>query len=434
MDHRNGICASCEANYTIPASFEHDKARCRECGGTVEIGPIVSDDSNEPMQELEEYVPSGKKRTGPSMMEQLRARQAEAAAEDAPAPPAKAAPKSPVKATAKPVQKPVAKAVPKAGVARKSAAGGGKSKARAGKKSGSGSKRRGASRGGKRVEKEKKKTPMGMLIGVGGIVILLGASLYLFKDDLLGTEKKVDAAENTTASTDASADSAETTLPDAAVESTDTAIDEAAVKPPADAEEDVAAEEPAAEEESTDPKDKYNPAKVDLASLADYGPSDSTSEEEWDEIQTRMIRAMNPDLGKGQTNEWMYLKANPRKSFPAIVNYLIHIDYSTKAGTEQGKWATRIIEDITKGSNYGWAEFEENIDKVGPGYFEWFNKTVAMKWHQNWGNAENDLDTWGRMLKLSAAEVKTLKSKLGGGGDEGLDDDEPSSLDLLNED
>ena len=431
MDHRNGICASCEANYTIPASFEHDKARCRECGGTVEIGPIVSDDSNEPMQELEEHVPSGKKRTGPSMMEQLRARQAEAAADDAPAPPAKAAPKSPAKATAKPVQKPVAKAAPKAGVARKSAAGGGKSKARAGKKSGAGSKRRGASRGGKRAEKEKKKAPMGMLIGVGGIVILLGASLYIFKDDLLGTEKKVDAAETTAASTDASAATAEATLPDAAVDSTEPAVDGAAIKPPADDEEDVAAEEAPAEEEPTDPKDKYNPDKIDLASLIPFGPADNSTAEEWDELEIRMVRAMNPDLGKGQTNEWKYLEEHARQAFPVIVNFMIKIDFSSQAGTDQYKWAARILEKITKGQGFGFKEYGEGDERTGPRYYEWFNKGAANNWHAAWSKAENDLDNWGVVARLSEDEVKALKKKLSGSAE---DDDEPSSLDLLNED
>lgn len=42
MDHRIGTCGACRARYQIPASFPHSRAKCRSCGGTVEIGPIVS--------------------------------------------------------------------------------------------------------------------------------------------------------------------------------------------------------------------------------------------------------------------------------------------------------------------------------------------------------------------------------------------------------
>ena len=53
MEYRNGTCASCEATYKIPASFTHDRARCKECGGTVEIGSAVSGpDSGEAKLEL----------------------------------------------------------------------------------------------------------------------------------------------------------------------------------------------------------------------------------------------------------------------------------------------------------------------------------------------------------------------------------------------
>ena len=38
MSHRVGICSSCEANYKIPADFAADKAKCKSCGGVVEIG------------------------------------------------------------------------------------------------------------------------------------------------------------------------------------------------------------------------------------------------------------------------------------------------------------------------------------------------------------------------------------------------------------
>ncbi|MBI5433305.1 MAG: hypothetical protein HZA52_10800 [Planctomycetes bacterium] len=41
MDHRLGTCSACSARYQIPATFPHSRAKCRTCGGVVEIGPVV---------------------------------------------------------------------------------------------------------------------------------------------------------------------------------------------------------------------------------------------------------------------------------------------------------------------------------------------------------------------------------------------------------
>jgi hypothetical protein len=43
VNHRVGVCSSCRSRYQIPATFAHDRARCRSCGGVVEIGPLEAD-------------------------------------------------------------------------------------------------------------------------------------------------------------------------------------------------------------------------------------------------------------------------------------------------------------------------------------------------------------------------------------------------------
>ena len=43
MAHRVGVCGSCHARFQIPANFAPNRARCRTCGGVVEIGPAVED-------------------------------------------------------------------------------------------------------------------------------------------------------------------------------------------------------------------------------------------------------------------------------------------------------------------------------------------------------------------------------------------------------
>jgi hypothetical protein len=39
MAHRVGVCGSCRARFQIPATFTPNQARCRTCGGVVDIGP-----------------------------------------------------------------------------------------------------------------------------------------------------------------------------------------------------------------------------------------------------------------------------------------------------------------------------------------------------------------------------------------------------------
>jgi hypothetical protein len=40
MDIRLGVCSACHARFKIPASFKPNRARCRECGGAVLVGPV----------------------------------------------------------------------------------------------------------------------------------------------------------------------------------------------------------------------------------------------------------------------------------------------------------------------------------------------------------------------------------------------------------
>ncbi|MFT5284139.1 MAG: hypothetical protein ACI8TQ_000295 [Planctomycetota bacterium] len=430
MEHRIGICASCEANYTIPANFEHDQARCRECGGTVKIGPVVGGEPNPASGELEEYVPSGRKRSGPSMMEQLRARRAEDDGdEEVEAEPA------PAKASARKPAKKAAKASARKGgaSARKSNAGGGSSKKASASKRGTGSNRKsGGGRSSKRSSPEKKKGSAGMLIGVGGIVVLLGAGGYFFKDDLFGSAPAVDAA-----STDAAA---ETAAADATAEGDSKAMADKTMpektmpdKSPTETKGEDKSETPAmadkeAPKAAVDPSAPKNPDDVDLTVYGDYAPVDGTTAEFFEELEARMVRAMNPDIGIAQTKEWKFLGEHPRKAFPVILNHLKQIDLSTKEGNEQGKWAVRILENNTGGNNFGWKEFEEDAEKAGPRYHEWYNKKVIIGWCKAWNKAERDLNQWKGLAKLSDSQFEKLKRKLGDSAPE------PSALDLLNED
>ncbi|MCA8979287.1 MAG: hypothetical protein KDC14_04620, partial [Planctomycetes bacterium] len=43
MKYRLGVCKDCSANYKVPASFEADRAKCKACGGVVELGKVRED-------------------------------------------------------------------------------------------------------------------------------------------------------------------------------------------------------------------------------------------------------------------------------------------------------------------------------------------------------------------------------------------------------
>ena len=88
MKIRHGVCSSCGARYQIPASFQADRARCKQCGGVTEIGPAV----DEPQPPARAAAPGA-----PPLP----------AAKVPPATPPKAAPAPVVKPAAKPAAKPI---------------------------------------------------------------------------------------------------------------------------------------------------------------------------------------------------------------------------------------------------------------------------------------------------------------------------------------
>jgi translation initiation factor IF-2 len=49
MPHRIGVCGSCRARFQVPGTFTPNRARCRTCGGVVEIGPAQEDSASGPV-------------------------------------------------------------------------------------------------------------------------------------------------------------------------------------------------------------------------------------------------------------------------------------------------------------------------------------------------------------------------------------------------
>ena len=65
MDVRHGTCTSCDKRYKLPASFPHDRAKCKECGGVVEIGPVESAAPPPPAPEPEPEEPAQEEAPAP---------------------------------------------------------------------------------------------------------------------------------------------------------------------------------------------------------------------------------------------------------------------------------------------------------------------------------------------------------------------------------
>ncbi len=77
MDYRHGKCSGCGAGFNIPASFQHDTAKCKECGGVVNIGPVLGALAAPAARVSEPAAPA------PSALERLKAERAKALSDGA---------------------------------------------------------------------------------------------------------------------------------------------------------------------------------------------------------------------------------------------------------------------------------------------------------------------------------------------------------------
>ncbi|MEX1026292.1 MAG: hypothetical protein WD226_14565 [Planctomycetota bacterium] len=100
MNVRFGKCASCGAEYKVPDSFQHDMARCKECGGVTHFGPA------QPPDQAPKFPAAGQTPAAPSPG-------ATPKPAPAPMPARKVAPKpTPPKAAAQPTPTPKPKPAP----------------------------------------------------------------------------------------------------------------------------------------------------------------------------------------------------------------------------------------------------------------------------------------------------------------------------------
>lgn len=472
MDYRTGKCSQCGAEYKVPASFAHSAARCKQCKGVVHLGPPQGGAPSEPAAAAEsspaptamparkvvpkpaapaaaphaeapkaapsappaapKAEPAAEEKKG-GTLERLKAQRAAGAGTPAPAPapapkPAAApAARAPAPAAKAPAPAPATKA---AAPAPKPAA---PAAARAGRKEkdedDSASKRGG--RRGAKERPEKKKSPAGLLSVIGLVVV--GAAVFLFRDKLFAGDPPVEGegSVNAAATTEAGATPAPTA--DAAAEPT-----APAAEPEAPAESPVAREEaaPAPGEKKPDPKVK-DPSSIDLAAIADFGPTPDTSAEEWTKLQESVVQMLDTEAGAAGTRARRFLIEQKRKAVPALLNAFKKLDFATAEGRKAGDLCQTTLKDIWNGTNFDWRYPDEAAGKpvTDPGDV-WFCKRSTELWCTLWKQAEENIEVWIQKAKLEEKdpeEAQRLRATFGkapeagasesSGGDEDMDVD-----------
>lgn len=416
MDYRLGKCSQCGAEYKIPASFGHDVARCKECSGVVNIGPVQSADA--PAAPAQEASKAEAPKAQPMPAKKVAPRPAPAPKPKAPAKPVehervkaesaeqkrkergtlaklKAARAAATQAEAKPAAKPRAvkpaarrsPAKAETGGARRSSRPGGGSRRSGGRSSG-----RSGGRGG---DKEKKGAPIGLIAGVA--VLLIAAVVFMFKDSLFGSEDapEVVAKETTEVTPD---------------EPTEAPVDDPA---PVEDEAPVEEEEKKPEKPKSKPRD---PASIDLTGLPKLKKARGTTDEEWAEMEELMTTWMDLGAGAAGPRSGRQLAEYGRKAMPVILNHWQTFDLENNPEhLRLGDMIQKQVQSICNGRNYGW-KYEGSENRI------WFNKQVIVNWNTLWLQVEEDIIAWINLAKLDTKDPKAARKLLAEYGEAAEDD------------
>ena len=382
--HRLGTCSSCEAQYRVPATFKANKAKCKKCGGVVEIGPVQGQAAP-----AAKPAPARKPRGARPAVKAggIRSKQ----------PPAKAKARVEAKVEAEaPAKAPAAKGESVRSAAESAAArvrGSGDEAAEASKpKAGRSSSRR-------KARPAKKKSKTGLVLGIVALLLIAGGGGWFLMNKDAGPEAQ--AAETLAAAENEPA-AGEATSEEAGGEAAASASEETSA--PVEAEEAAGEEAPAAEEAPP-------PAKkvIDLTELPDLGPAPGTSDEEWQEINALVATAVDPAAGAKGGRARNALQEKGRLAFPAVLNKLKTLDLGTQSGYRDGDLLQKLLEDICRGNNFGWKYTTEEADVT-------FNKGVVVAWFKSWNQVVGegaDGSMWVHIAKLNDEEKAAYLAEIG---------------------
>jgi len=455
MDYRQGKCSSCGAEYKIPASFQHDAAKCKECGGVVNIGPVQSGSTppapaktgapiparqfagKRPEEAKPAPKPAEPAKKGGGTLEKLKAQRAAAAAagEAKSATPAQRKP-----AAATPAAKPAAapgraRAGAKAGAkvgagAAVGAKAGGKVAAGSTRRSSGGRRGRGGDDGddegggrGRRGARQQKKPNMA-LFGIAIVLLIAGggAAFFMFKNE--GTQAQEPTDDTANAADGATDAGGEDAGADEGTESTDDTAGDTETAGDAEGSDEASGDEPAAEEKPAEkpadeqPKPKKgDPSSVDLLSYADFTAPSGVSASEWSELQ-ELVSTFLADDGARSSRALRSLQEAGPAAVPAMLNEMKKMDLGDEYQATMCNSLQRALTEIAHGSNWGWYSGTEDT----PHYQ---NKRVVEQWIKIWMQADQDIQAWinfSKMEERAPDKVDEVRAKFTKEGAAVIDD------------
>ncbi|MEW6071309.1 MAG: hypothetical protein AB1726_01770, partial [Planctomycetota bacterium] len=292
-----------------------------------------------------------------------------------------------------------------------------------------GSARRGSRRAAKPAP-EKRKLPLGGLIGFGALLVIVAGG-WLLRDLLFGGNEKDEggpAAGGTPAAEAAPA--AETPAGGEAVAPAAGASETPAAAGPAET---TPAAETSPAGAGEKPKEVADPDSVDLSALPEFGPTMGCTPEKFREMQELMATWMDLDQGAAGNRAGRALQEEGRIAVPVIINFMKTIDLGTEYGFRQGDMCQKTLQHICYERNFGWKypppEFRANPDPETV----WYDKEVIRKWAVSWQQADQSIEAWIKMCdieKKKPEDATRLRKEFGEGApgaaptkkdDEGID-------------
>ncbi|MFT5050905.1 MAG: hypothetical protein ACI8QZ_002311 [Chlamydiales bacterium] len=155
-----------------------------------------------------------------------------------------------------------------------------------------------------------------------------------------------------------------------------------------------------------------DPASIDLTGYEDFEALPGTSSDDWNEIQELANTFLDQEAGAAGKRAERALVEHGKKAFPAIVNKLRAIDFSTKTGYRDGDIAQKLLMTIANGKNLGWKYSTEDKDVV-------YNKKVVRLWIQVWERSAESDQYW---LEFTGLEPEEAEEDASGLDDAALDD------------
>jgi hypothetical protein len=413
MEFRPGLCSACKASFRIPATFTANKAKCSKCGGTVDIGAVTTDSAS-PAKPAPSAPPVPAKAISAGVA--AAAARLASKPEDAPDPAkvAKARPPLAAPKAATPAARPAAAkaaaaprtAVKPAGVKAKT-----KAAAEADHDEGDEVDERTARR--QRLEKKKGMSPALLAlsaVAVIGVSVGVWFAVQKYKEEDAAKQAAALVAENARKEQLVAEAAAKAAAMEAAEAQAEQRAEEAKLAAEAKAAEKAAnpvASKPAA--------DKGPVEGFDLSTIADFGPTEDTTPEEWVELQELAALFIDFSAGARSARAGTKMMETPKKAFPAILNQFKKLNLEDEEGYRMADATQKLLERICKGHNVGWRyEQQENWLQ--------YNQKAIKKWCDVWTRASTDEVFWNSLVKNEA-------SKPAEGSDTPADAPPPKKLD-----